>query len=145
MTRSLRIAVADDELDMRDYFRRCLTSLGHQVVAVCENGQELVERCRQTEPDLVITDIRMPGLDGIEAAGQIFRERSVPIILISAFHDSELIGRAELDHVMGYLVKPTRRADLEPAIALALQRFEQIQALRREVDTLRNRPAEPKS
>lgn len=137
MTRPLRIAVADDEPDMRDYYRTILPVLGHEVVAACADGEELVERCRALQPDLVIADIKMPGTDGIEASSRIERERAVPIILVSAFHDAELIDRAETDHVLAYLVKPIKQADLEPAIAIALRRFEQFQALRNEAADLR--------
>lgn len=137
MNQSLRIAVADDEPDMRDYFRRCLTRLGHQVVAVAENGRDLIDSCRQTRPQLVITDIKMPDMDGIDAAIQIYRERPVPVILVSAFHDPGLIERAEADHILGYLVKPIKQADLEPAIVLAMRRFEQFEELRREAADLR--------
>jgi response regulator NasT len=137
MSTSLRIAVADDEPDMRDYFQKCLRRLGHQVVAVAQDGRELVERCRAARPDLVITDIKMPGLDGIDAAVAIYRERPVPIILVSAYHDAALIERAEADHVLGYLVKPIKQGDLEPVIALAMRRFEQFEALRREAADLR--------
>lgn len=137
MNRTLRIAVADDEPDMRDYYRMILPTLGHEVVAACADGQELIERCRGLRPDLVITDIKMPGTDGIEAASRIERDRPVPIILVSAFHDAELIERAETDHVLAYLVKPIKQADLEPAIAIALRRFEQFQALRKEAADLR--------
>jgi response regulator NasT len=137
MTRPLRIAVADDEPDMRDYFRRCLTRLGHQVVAVVDNGRDLVECCHRLRPQLVITDVRMPELDGIDAAGQIYADHPVPIILVSAYHDAALIERAEADHALAYLVKPIKQADLEPAIGLALRRFEQLEALRREAADLR--------
>ena len=137
MTASLRIVVADDEPDMRDYFRKILPRLGHTVVAAAETGHELVERCRALHPDLVITDINMPDLDGIDAASQIYQERPVPVILVSAFHDPELIARAEADHVLGYLVKPIKQADLEPAISIAMRRFEQFEALRQEAADLR--------
>ncbi len=137
MTVPLRIAVADDEPDMRDYFQKCLARLGHQVVAVAENGQDLIDRCRATRPDLVITDIKMPDMDGIDAAARIYRERPVPVILVSAFHDPALIERAEADHILGYLVKPIKQADLEPVISLAMRRFEQFEALRREAADLR--------
>src|SRR5687768_11647358 len=106
MTTSFRIVVADDEPEMRDFFEKMLPRFGHQVVAVAENGRQLVERCRQLKPDLVITDIKMPELDGIEASSQVCRERAVPVILVSAYHDPELIARAEADHVVAYLVKP---------------------------------------
>jgi response regulator NasT len=137
MTEPLRIAVADDEPDMRDYFSRILPRLGHRVVAVAATGAELVEKCRAERPDLVITDIKMPDLDGLDAAAAITRERPVPVILVSAYHDAELVRRAEADHVMGYLVKPIKQNDLAPTIALAMRRFEQLAALRREAADLR--------
>lgn len=127
MNESLRIAVADDEADMRDWFRLVLLRMGHQVVAVASNGWELLEACARERPDLVITDIKMEGLDGLEAAGRLYAARPVPIILVSAHHDAELIDRAVADHVLNYLIKPIRQADLEPAIALAVRRFEQLQ------------------
>jgi response regulator NasT len=137
MTRPLRIVVADDEPDMRDYFRKILPRLGHQVLAAAESGRDLVELCRKAGPDLVITDIKMPDMDGIDAATQIYRDRPVPIILVSAYHDPELIARAEADHILGYLVKPIKQSDLEPTIALAVRRFEQFEALRKEAADLR--------
>jgi AmiR/NasT family two-component response regulator len=137
MNHSLRIAVADDEPDMRDFFERMLPRSGHRVVCVAENGRQLIECCRETQPDVVITDIKMPDIDGIEAGSQICRERPTPVILVSAYHDPELIDRAEADHVMAYLVKPISQADLQPAIALAMRRFEEMQALRREADHLK--------
>ncbi|MGL4551025.1 MAG: ANTAR domain-containing response regulator [Gemmataceae bacterium] len=134
MSASLRIAVADDEPDMRDYFARVLPLLGHQVVAVAQDGEGLVASCRGTLPDLVITDIKMPDMDGIEAAGRICRERPVPVILVSAHCGPDLTEQAEAGHVTGYLVKPVKQADLGPAIALAMRRFAQPEALREEAD-----------
>jgi response regulator NasT len=137
MTDTLRIAVADDEADMRDWFERILPKLGHVVVSLAENGRELVEHCRTLQPDLVITDVKMPDMDGIEAAQTICRERPLPIILVSAYHDPELIERAEADHVLAYLVKPIGQAALQPAIALAVRRFGELQLLRQEAADLR--------
>jgi response regulator NasT len=137
MNASLRIAVADDEPDMRNYFQKCLPRLGHQVVAVAENGHQLVEQTLATRPDLIITDIKMPDMDGIDAATELYKQFPVPVILVSAFHDADLIERAEADHVMGYLIKPIKQADLEPVIALAMRRFAQFQALRQEAADLR--------
>ncbi len=137
MNVSLRIAVADDEPDMRDYFKKSLSRLGHHVVAVAQTGRELVEKCRTVAPDLVITDIKMPDMDGIDAATEIYSQRAVPVILVSAYHDPTLIERAEADHILGYLVKPIKQADLEPAIGLAMRRFEQFEALRQEAADLR--------
>jgi two-component system, response regulator PdtaR len=137
MKRLLRIAVADDEPRMRDYFQKILPRLGHEVVAAAKTGWELVQHCRALNPDLVITDINMPDLDGIDAAMEIYREQAIPVILVSAFHDAKLIQRAEGDHILAYLIKPIKQADLEPAIAIAMRRFEQFQALSREAASLR--------
>ena len=116
MNEPMRIAVADDEPDMRDYFARILPSLGHRVVAVAADGEELLARCRETCPDLVITDVKMPGMDGIDAAVQLLREQAVPVLLVSAYRDPELQRRAEECHIAGFLVKPIRKADLRAAI-----------------------------
>ncbi len=137
MTSTLRIIVADDEPDVRDYYCKILPRLGHSVVAAAGSGEELVAVCRTHRPDLVITDIKMPGLDGIDAAKLIYEEMPVPVILVSAYSDARLIERAEADHIMAYLVKPIKQADLEPAIGLAMRRFEQFEALRRETADMR--------
>ncbi|MCA9119601.1 MAG: response regulator [Planctomycetaceae bacterium] len=137
MELKLRIAVADDEPDMQEYFEKILPRLGHEVVSIAETGRQLVEHCDTLKPDLVITDIKMPDMDGIEAATEIYQRQAIPVIVVSAFHDKELIERAESDHILAYLVKPIKQADLEPAIALARKRFEQFEALRRETNDLK--------
>ena len=144
MSRSLRIAVADDEPDMRDFFEKMLPLCGHQVVSTAETGRELVEHCRALKPDLVITDIKMPDMDGIEASMEICRDQPLAVILVSAHHDPELIERAEADHVLAYLVKPIGKADLAPAIAVAMRRFSEIQILRQESADLRQALADRK-
>lgn len=144
MTQSLRIAIADDEADMREYFQRILPVLGHAVVSAAGTGRELVEHCRQHRPDLVITDIKMPDMDGIDAANEIYRHHAIPVILVSAYHDSKLIDRAEADHILAYLVKPIKQADLEPAIGLAMRRFAQFQSLLKEATDLRQALADRK-
>ncbi len=137
MKRALRIAVADDEPDVREYFQRILPRLGHQVVVAAQTGRELVDQCRETQPDLVITDIKMPDMDGLEAAAAIGRDSPVPVILVSAYHQPQLFERTQGEHILAYLIKPAKQADLEAAINIAMQRFEQFQALRREADDLR--------
>ena len=137
MSRTLKIAVADDERDMRDYFQQILPLLGHQVVAVAQTGRELVELCNTTHPELVITDIKMPDMDGIDAAAEIYRQAAIPVILVSAYHDPEFVRRAEANHIMAYLVKPIKQDDLVPAIGIAMHRFEQFQALRKETSDLK--------
>jgi response regulator NasT len=137
MNRGLRIAVADDERDLRDFFREFLPPLGHTVVGTAATGAELIALCKAERPDLIITDIKMPDTDGIDAARTICRDRPVPVILVSAFHDAGLLERAEADYVMAYLVKPIKAADLAPAIGVALRRFERFQAVQREATDLR--------
>ncbi len=144
MNRNLRIAIADDEIDMRDYFQKILPSLGHTVVAAAKTGKELLDDCKKHQPDLVITDVKMPDMDGIEAAVALYHNNAIPVILVSAYHDPELIARAEADHILAYLVKPIKQSDLEPAIGLAMRRFAQFQALRQEAADLRQALADRK-
>lgn len=137
MTRHLRIAVADDESDMRDYLATILPRLGHTVTVVARTGRDLIDQCRHVRPDLLIADIKMPDMDGLDAVAEICRTDPLPVILVSAYHDPELIQRAEANQVLAYLVKPIKQADLEPAIAIAICRFEQFEALRRDATDLR--------
>ena len=136
-TQSFRIAIADDEPDVRQFFQEVLPLLGHEVVGVASTGRQLVEQCRAARPDLVITDIKMPDMDGIDAAIEVNRDRSVPVILVTAHHEAELLARAASDHVMAYLSKPAKPIDLQAAINLAMLRFDHFQALRQETASLR--------
>jgi response regulator NasT len=135
--RRLRIAVADDEPDMRLFFRELLPHLGHEVVAEAATGRELVERCRASHPDLVITDIKMPDMDGIEAAAEANRDARVPVILITAHHDAEVLARVGADYIMAYLAKPVKPVELGAAVRLAMLRFEHFQATLKEASDLR--------
>lgn len=119
MTLPLHIAIADDEADIREYFQKVLPRLGHHVVIVAQNGRELIEQCRARHPDLVITDVRMPDIDGIEAAQIIYQDNQIPSVLMSAHLDAEQIRCAQTGHILGYLVKPIQQADLRSVIALA--------------------------
>src|SRR5260370_32444608 len=101
---TLRIAVADDERDMRQFFEEVLTHLGHQVVVNAETGRQLIDRCHTTAPDLIITDIRMPDMDGLEAAAAVNQERPVPVVAVSAHSEKELLDRACAGPVMAYLI-----------------------------------------
>ena len=137
MEQSLRIAVADDEPDMLLFFRELLPRLGHQLVAEAATGKELVERCREARPDMIITDVKMPDMDGLEASEAVNRDASVPVILITAHHDADVLARAGAGHIMSYLAKPVKPADLQAAIRLALVRFEHFRALTRETVDLK--------
>jgi two-component system, response regulator PdtaR len=133
----LRIALAEDEQDSREFFTQTLAGLGHQVVGAVATGRELLELACRTQPDLLITDIKMPDMDGIEAVTALTAIRPVPAILISAHDDAELIVRAGTGYIMAYLIKPVKEADLKTAIYLAILRFEHFQKLSREAATAR--------
>ena len=137
MTEPLRIIVADDEPDMLDFYQTMLTAQGHDVIATAENGMQLVTLALQYEPDLIITDIRMPKKDGLSAVRDITFQNPIAAIVVSAYTDDEYIEQAKQDCLLAYLVKPIRAADLSPAIALARQRFQEFQALQRQADNLR--------
>lgn len=137
MVRPLRIAVADDEPDVRDFFERYLPRLGHTVVAVAEDGAALLERCRVAKPDLVVADIKMPRMSGLEAVAALRAERPTAAVLVSAHGDAEWVDKAQAAGVEAYLIKPVTERDLGPAIAVAWRQFEQAQALKREAVELR--------
>jgi response regulator NasT len=110
-----------------------LTDLGYVVVAEARDGQEAVSLARQLHPDLVLMDIKMPNMDGLEASRQIDRERICPIVLLSAYSDRTLVQRAcSLSAVQAYLVKPATARDLEPVIELAVHRFQRLKRLQSE-------------
>ena len=133
----LRILIADDESIRMMSLRKQLVTLGHRVIAEASNGEEAAALAATTQPDLAILDIKMPIMDGIEAAQQITRSRPIPIILLTAYSEAELVERAAQANISAYLMKPVAEEDLLPAITLALIRFRQFEALRREVSDLR--------
>ncbi len=137
MTESLRIVIAEDEQELLIDLEETLHEFGHQVVAKAQNGRELVAHCQQTQPDLVITDIKMPDMDGLEAAAEICRERAVPFVILSAYHDPEFVERALKQQVLAYLVKPLNDQSLKTAIQLAMRRFQEFQALQQQSADLR--------
>lgn len=137
MDRALRVIVADDDQQAREFYQEILPSMGHEVIFAAANGSELVRQCERLKPDLVISDIKMPDQDGLDASEQIYANTPVPIILVSGYHDAELIERAQENHVRAYLVKPVTRADMEVAISLAMKRFQEFEELRLETSNLR--------
>jgi two-component system, response regulator PdtaR len=135
---ALRVLVADDESLRVMSLKGQLESLGHKVIAEASSGKEAVHLAEELRPDLAILDIKMPEMDGIEAAQKIAAARPIPIILLTAYSERELAERAALANVSSYLMKPISEQDLLPAIALAVSRFREFQSLHQEVDDLRD-------
>jgi two-component system, response regulator PdtaR len=132
----MRILIAEDETIIRLDLRDLLERGGHEVVAEARDGEEAVALALEHEPDLAIMDVKMPKLDGIEAAKRILGERPIPIVMLTAYGQEELVSRAVEAGVFGYLVKPFREQDLVPAIATARARHEELAAVREEADSL---------
>jgi two-component system, response regulator PdtaR len=132
----MRILIAEDETIIRLDLRALLEKAGLEVCAEARDGVEAVELARSEEPDLAIMDVKMPRLDGIEAARRILDERPIPIVMLTAFGQDELVSRAIEAGVFGYLVKPFRESDLLPAIATARARHEELVAVREEAESL---------
>jgi response regulator NasT len=132
----VRILVAEDETIIRLDLRALLERSGFEVVAEAKDGDEAVRLAREHEPDLAIMDVKMPRLDGIDAARRILDERPIPIVMLTAYGQDELVGRAVEAGVFGYLVKPFREQDLLPAIKAARARHAELLELREEAESL---------
>ena len=132
----MRILIAEDETIIRLDLRDLLERAGHEVAGEARDGEEAVALARETQPDLALMDVKMPRLDGIEAAKRIMEERPLPIVLLTAYGQEELVSRAVEAGVFGYLVKPFREQDLVPAIATARARHEELAAVREEAESL---------
>jgi response regulator NasT len=132
----MRVLIAEDETLIRLDLKGMLEGAGLEVCAEARDGVEAVELADSVEPDLAVLDVKMPRLDGIEAARRILDERPMPIVIVSAFTEQSLVRRAAEAGVYGYLAKPFREEDLLPAIATARARFDQLSAVREQVDSL---------
>ncbi|HXG76185.1 MAG TPA: response regulator [Gaiellaceae bacterium] len=131
-----RVLIAEDETIIRLDLKGLLESAGYEVCAEARDGEEAVALARETAPDVALLDVKMPRLDGIDAARRILEERPIPIVMVTAYGEAELVARAVEAGVFGYLVKPFRESDLLPAIATATARHEELRALREEADSL---------
>jgi AmiR/NasT family two-component response regulator len=130
------VLLAEDETIIRLDLCKLLERAGYDVVAEARDGEEAVELARQYEPDLAIMDVKMPKLDGIEAARQILEERQIPIVMLTAYGRRELVSRAAEAGVYGYLVKPFQERDLIAAIVTAQARHEELATVREEATSL---------
>ncbi len=132
----MRILIAEDETIIRLDVRTLLEKAGHEVVAEARDGEEAVSLAAEHDPDLIVMDVRMPHLDGIEAARQISDRKPVPIVMLTAYAEEDLVTRASEAGAFAYLVKPFREVDLLPALNTARARFEELSALREEAADL---------
>ena len=134
-----RILVAEDEAIIRLDLAEMLTEAGYEVVGQASNGEQPVALAEELRPDLVIMDVKMPVLDGISAAEQIGAARICPVVMLTAFSQTELVERARDAGVMAYVVKPFTRADVTPAIDIAVSRWAELKELEAEVADLGER------
>ena len=135
-TRPTRVVIAEDEAIIRLDLKEILEEEGYDVVGETGRGDEAIELVRELRPDLVILDIKMPGLDGLTAARTIAGERLAAVLILTAFSQRELVEQARDAGALAYLVKPFQKSDLIPAIEMALGRFAELVALEREDDDL---------
>jgi response regulator NasT len=134
-----RVVIAEDEGLIRLDLKEMLEEDGYEVVGEAGDGETAVRLTVEHVPDLVILDVKMPILDGISAAERIAADRIAPVVILTAFSQRELVERAREAGAMAYLVKPFTKADLVPAIEMAVSRFQEIKSLEAEVSTLEDR------
>jgi response regulator NasT len=134
-----RVLVAEDEAIIRLDLAEMLGEAGYDVVAQVGDGEQAVEQAVALRPDIVIMDVKMPVMDGITAAEQIGKERICPVVMLTAFSQTELVERARDAGVMAYIVKPFTAGDVTPAIDIALSRWGELKALEAEVADLGDR------
>lgn len=133
-----RILIAEDNDLVSLTLEEQLKGLGYDVVGIARSGTEAITLANRLSPDLIIMDIRMPEMEGTEAAAIIKNQSPVPIIMLTAYADKETIRKAEMAGALAYLVKPVNENELPPAIDIALARFKEIQSLRTEVVELQD-------
>ena len=138
MVNQLRLVIADDESIIRMNLRETLVGLGYLVVGDAGDGLSAIHLARELRPDLVIMDIKMPKLDGIQAAKVLTEEKIAPVLLLTAYSDRELVDRAREAGVVNYIVKPFREAELLPAIEIALARFAEFNTINKELGDLKD-------
>ena len=133
----LKAVIAEDEQLTRTIIRARLEKLGHIVVAEACDGVQAIEAARIHKPDVIIMDIKMPVMDGIEAARTILSESPCAILFLSSFNEQELVEQATETGALAYLMKPFRKEDLAPSLEMAVRRFRQIKSQQREIDDLK--------
>ncbi|UCE18750.1 MAG: response regulator [Gemmatimonadota bacterium] len=125
----LRILIAEDESVTVLSLKKTLEGMGHSVVAIARDGKEAILHAERVRPDLILMDIKMSGLNGLDAAEEILQKRPTPVIILTAYSEKSFIERASDIGISTYLVKPVTDEDLKPAITLAIDRFRERQSL----------------
>jgi two-component system, response regulator PdtaR len=133
---TIRVVIAEDEAIIRLDLRETLEEEGYEVVGETGRGDQAVELVRELKPDLAILDVKMPGMDGVEAAKLISSERLCGVLMLTAFSQREVVEEARDAGALAYLVKPYQKSDLIPAMEVAIGRFRELQHLSGEVDSL---------
>ena len=136
MTAGRRILIAEDETIIRMDLRGMLEATGYEVCGEARDGVEAVELAEALAPDVIVMDVKMPRLDGIEAARRILERRAVPIVMLTAFGQEELVERAVDTGVFGYLAKPFREQDVIPALAAARARHAEFAEVKLQATSL---------
>ena len=131
-----RVVIAEDEAIIRLDLRETLEEEGYVVVAETSRGDAAVDLVRELRPDLAIFDIKMPGIDGLEASRRVSAEKLCPVVLLTAFSQREIVEQARDAGALAYIVKPFQKSDLVPAIEVALGRFRELQLLASEIGAL---------
>ena len=132
----MRVLIVDDESLIRMDLRDIIESCGHEVVAEGTNGVEALALCKKHKPDIILLDVKMPELDGIEAARQIGFHHEAPVVLLSSYSQQDLIDKARDSGVYGYLIKPVREEQLVPTLEMALGRYKSDAQLREKMAEL---------
>jgi response regulator NasT len=135
----MRVLIAEDEALIRMDLAEMLAEEGHEVVGEARDGAEAIELARATRPDVIFMDINMPGVNGLEAAEVIGHEELAPVVMVTAFSQAQHVEAATAAGAMAYVVKPFSRADIVPAMTLAVARFAEAKALAEEVSDLSER------
>lgn len=138
MLKKLNILIADDEALIRLDLREMLSEAGHNIVGEAADGQQAVKLARELKPDFIIMDVKMPMMDGLNAAEIIGEENIAPVLLLTAYSQQDIVDKASKAGVSAYLVKPVREEQLFPAMEIAFSRFNELQQLNQELLDLKD-------
>jgi len=134
---ALKVVIVEDDPVVRQFMKDAVEQLGHTVVGEAATGADMVRTVLEVEPDVVVFDIHLPGLNGLDALRQIYQERVVAAVAITADRDQELVRRALEEHVLAYLIKPVEAHQIGPALMVAQARFAEWRGLEEENASLR--------